>query len=131
MTSPLPCLKQVCATLVLLAACQVNAQSVDIKWGSDQRFARSVKVTPTQPYEFCKSLTKGQKLLWSFESSQPLTYTVYSVEGSEKTPLGPAASGWKSSGKVGKPSDEARFCWSWTNSSGKPIELAFDIKLDP
>ena len=87
---------------------------------------------PTQPYEFCKSLTAGQKLLWSFESSQELSYTVYSVEGNSKTPLGPTASGWKSSGKVGKPSSsEERYCWSWTNKSGKPIELAFDIKLDP
>jgi hypothetical protein len=118
------------AALLVLWAAQAGAQSVDIKWGSDQRFARTVKVVPAQPYEFCKSLTEGQGLLWSFESSQELSYTVYSVEGKDKVALGPAAKGWKSSGKVGKPSGEARYCWSWTNGSKAPIELAFDIKLD-
>jgi len=130
-TSPRPCPKHCSALLLLLAAGQVNAQSVDIKWGSDQRFARTVQVKPSQPYEFCKSLTAGQTLLWSFESSQVLSYTVYSVESAGKTPLGPPASGWKSSGKVGKPAGEARYCWSWTNTSTKSIELAFDIKLAP
>lgn len=90
-----------------------------------------MKVVPSQPYEFCKSLTAGQKLLWSFEASQELSYTVYSVDDTGKTPLGPAATGWKFSGKVGKPSGEARYCWSWTNTSVKPVELAFDIRLDP
>ena len=131
MTSPLPWLKHCSALMVLLVAGQVDAQSVDIKWGSDQRFARTVQVKPSQPYEFCKSLAAGQKLLWSFESSQVLSYTVYSVDSAGKTPLGPAASGWKFSGKVGKPAGEARYCWSWTNTGTKSIELAFDIKLDP
>ncbi|WP_458232514.1 hypothetical protein [Roseateles sp. P5_E8] len=127
--SNIPVVNRFASGLMFMIVCQAQAQSVDIQWTGIDRFTRSVKVLPSQPYEFCKTLSTGQKLLWSFESSQPLSFTVYQVDGSKKTPRAAAANGWKSSGKVDDSSTN-RICWSWTNSTTKPVELAFDVRVD-
>ncbi|WP_457390640.1 hypothetical protein [Roseateles sp. P5_E1] len=119
------------ALIVSLVACSAaSAQSLEIKWLGEGRYTRTVKVQPAKTYEFCGELKANQKLIWSFESSQTLSYAIYQMDGSHKTPVGASTDGWRANGKVEAPS-AGRYCWTWTNGSDKAIELAFDLKPQP
>ena len=121
------CAKGLIATCSLLMAWTVQAQSVDIKWGGDGRFSRTVKVAPGKPSEFCGDIKTARTLQWSFESSQVLNYSVYQLEGGTKSPVAAPANAWKNTGRLDA-QPGVRYCWNWTNASDKPVELAVDIK---
>jgi hypothetical protein len=124
------CLKGSVAAGLLLVACAVPAQSVEIKWGGDGRFSRTVKVVPGKPSEFCGDVKAARALLWSFESSQVLNYSVYQPEGAAKSQAATQASAWKHAGRLDAAAG-ARYCWNWTNPGDKPVELAVDIRPAP
>lgn len=126
MTSPLH-LNCVLAATSLAVACHAGAQTMEIKWGGDGRFSRTVTIAPAKAFEFCGALQSGQKMLWSFESSQPLAYAVHKLGGDDKVAVSPPGKEWKFSGKI-EASSSGRFCWSWTNDGNKSVELALDIK---
>jgi hypothetical protein len=117
-------------TLSLIACHAARAESLEIKWLGEGRYTRTVKVQPAKFYEFCGQLKANQKLLWSFESSQALSYAIYQMEDNHKTPVGAPADGWRGNGKV-EAASAGRYCWAWTNGSDKPIELSFDLKPQP
>lgn len=115
------------AWLLLFGLSCAQAQSMDIKWRADGRYSNSVKVAAGSTFEFCGDLKTPQKLVWTFESSQPLDYSVHRADGASKRPAESTARNWRHKDTLDAPSP-GRYCWAWSNNGGQTVELAFDVQ---
>ncbi len=115
------------AWLLPLGLSCAQAQSMDIKWRADGRYSNSVKVAAGSTFEFCGDLKSSQKLVWTFESSQPLDYSVHRADGSNKRPVDSTMRDWRYKGTHDAP-NPGRYCWAWSNKGGQTVELAFDVQ---
>lgn len=112
---------------LLLSANVAHAEVVDIAWDASGRFERVLDLAPAKFAEVCGRLTKGQSIVWSFKSGQPLNFNVHYHEA--KNVVFPVKKDRTAEldGELQVAVDQD-YCWMWENPDAASSELTVVLR---
>jgi len=112
--------------IALLAAPLAHADIVDIDWGANNSFERSLSVAPTKFAEVCGPLKAGDAVQWRFDASQALDFNIHFHEGKAVHYPARADQTRELTGTLAVAVSQD-YCWMWTNKS--PVAATLNIRL--
>jgi hypothetical protein len=122
--APIRCLALVAVSLALHGASR--AEVIDIDWGAQQRFERSVEVAPGRFAELCGKLPAGATVTWQFESAEPLDFNIHYHEGKAVHYPERRSAAARGQGRL-QAKIAQDYCWMWSNKSSRPAALKVQL----
>jgi hypothetical protein len=122
---PLELTRLLVATLLALHG-PSRADVIEIDWGPQQRFERSVPIAPGRFAELCGKLAAGTTVAWQFESAEALDFNIHYHEGKAVHYPEKRSATARGEGRL-QAKIEQDYCWMWTNKSPRPAALKVQL----
>lgn len=106
---------------------QGDIQTLDIDWGSAQRYEHELALVPGGAVEACSPLAKGQRVHWTFHADANLSFALLHRVG-KRAYYADRRQRTRSLQGEFNPSQAVRYCWSWTNAGSQSVQLAFMLR---
>ena len=103
-----------------------RADVIDIDWGAQQRFERTVQIAPGRFAELCGKLPAGTAVAWQFESAESLDFNIHYHEGKAVHYPEKRSATARGEGRL-QVKIEQDYCWMWTNKSPRPAALKVQL----
>lgn len=103
---------------------------IDIRWDASGRFAHQVEVPAGKFIEVCGALKTGQRIAWTFESSQALAFNIHYHRGKETVYPVKLAAAEQAADSLAVQVDEP-YCWMWSNKSAAAASLRLELLTRP
>ena len=114
------------APLIFASGHVVAGGVVEITWDTSGHFNQSLTVVPGKVVEVCGKLPAAQKVQWKFEADAPLKFNVHYHMGEDVVFPSKLESVTSAHGELETKSEQS-YCWMWSNSSKKAVNVALHL----
>ena len=104
-----------------------RAEVVDIVWGHEGRFARSLNIAPGEFVELCGLLEAGASLQWRFEADPPLDFNIHFHLGKDVRYPARADQARQADGTLAAHAAE-EYCWMCSNNAAAAARVQVDLE---
>jgi hypothetical protein len=99
----------------------------EIAFAADGRAFLSTQVTSNKFAEWCGRLAAGDRVEWTYRSSQPLDMNVHYHEGKSAVYPVKVTAENSSAGSL-KVEAEKDYCWMWTNKTDASVSIEAELR---
>jgi hypothetical protein len=98
-----------------------------IPWDAKGEFVEELQVPDQGVVEACEKLAAGTQVHWSYEANAPVDFNVHYHHGKKvKTPV--RKDRIARADALFKAATAQEYCWMWSNKSGAPVQLSFQLQ---
>jgi hypothetical protein len=115
---------------LLLAACAQASNETKIAWSKDGDFKHQQTLAPKAVAEVCGEINERMNVAWKFKADAGLDFNIHYHVGDEvntSTQIG----GLDAADGSFKPPSTQNYCWMWTNTNDREVNLSVALKLQP